>query len=187
MTFYQMDVKITLLNGVLMEEVYVTQPNGFVYQDHPKYVNRLKKALYGLKQAPRAWYDILSKFLLSHKFLKGVVDPTLFMRKEGKDILLVQINVDNIIFASINTELCDTFENIMSSKFKMSMIGKLSFFLGLQISQNLRGIFINQSTYAFQIIKKYGMESNDPVDTLMVERTKLDEDPQGIPVDPTRY
>ncbi|GJR24735.1 retrovirus-related pol polyprotein from transposon TNT 1-94 [Tanacetum coccineum] len=187
MTFYQMDVKTTLLNDVLREEVYVTQPEGFVYQDHPKYVNRLKKALYGLKQAPRAWYNMLLKFLLSHKFSKGVVDPTLFTRKEGKDILLVQINVDNIIFASINTKLCDTFENIMSSKFKMWMIEKLSFFLGLQISQNLRGIFINQSTYALQIIKKYGMESNDPVDTLMVERTKLDEDPQRIPVDPTCY
>ncbi|GKE55018.1 retrovirus-related pol polyprotein from transposon TNT 1-94 [Tanacetum coccineum] len=73
---------------VLREEVYVSQPEGFIDQDHPNYVYRPKKALYGLKQAPRAWYDLMSKFLLSQKFSKGDVDPTLFTRKEGKDILL---------------------------------------------------------------------------------------------------
>ncbi|GKE09825.1 retrovirus-related pol polyprotein from transposon TNT 1-94, partial [Tanacetum coccineum] len=121
------------------------------------------------------------------KFFKGTVDPTLFTRKEGKDTLLVQIYVDDISFASTDLDLCDTFANIMSSKFKMSMMGKMSFFLGLQISQSPRGIFINQSKYALEILKKYGMESSDPVDTPMVERTKLDEDLQGIPVDPTCY
>ncbi|GJR57846.1 retrovirus-related pol polyprotein from transposon TNT 1-94 [Tanacetum coccineum] len=187
MTVYQMDVKTAFLNGVLSEEVYISQPEGFVDQDHPNYVYRLKKALYGLKQAPRAWYDMLSKFLLSQKFSKGAVDPTLFTRKEGKDILLVQIYVDDIIFASTNPEFCELFANETSLKFKMSMMEKMSFFLRLQISQNPRGIFINQSIYALQIIKKYGMDSSDPIDTPMVERTKLDEDPQGIPVDPTRY
>ncbi|GKE78863.1 retrovirus-related pol polyprotein from transposon TNT 1-94 [Tanacetum coccineum] len=150
MTIYQMDVKTAFLNGVLREEVYVSQLEGFVDQDHHNYVYRLKKTLYRLKQAPRAWYDMLSKFLLSQQFSKGDVDLTLFTMKEEKDILLVKIYVDDIIFASTNTELCDTFANIMSSKFKMSIMGKLSFFLGLQISQNPR-------------------------------------DPQGIPVDPTRY
>ncbi|GKA24485.1 retrovirus-related pol polyprotein from transposon TNT 1-94 [Tanacetum coccineum] len=133
------------------------------------------------------WYDMLSKFLLSQKFSKGVVDPTLFTRKEGKDILLVQIYVDDIIFAFTNLEFYEIFAKEMSSKFKMSMMEKMSFFLELQISQNPRGIFINQSTYALEMIKKYGMESSDPVDTPMVKRTKLDEDPQRIPVDPTRY
>ncbi|GKE47772.1 retrovirus-related pol polyprotein from transposon TNT 1-94, partial [Tanacetum coccineum] len=126
-------------------------------------------------------------FLLSQEFSKGVVDPTLFTRKEGNDILLVKIYVDDIIFASTDPDLYDTFSNRMSSKFKMSMMGKMSFFLGLQISQSPGGIFINQSKYALEILKKYGMESSDLVDTPLVERTKLDEDLQGIPVDPTRY
>ncbi|GJQ93909.1 retrovirus-related pol polyprotein from transposon TNT 1-94 [Tanacetum coccineum] len=91
MTIYQMDVKTTFLNGELKEEVYVSQPEGFVDPDHPTHVYRLKKALYGLKQAPRAWYYTLSRFLLDNKFSKGVVDPTLFTRKTGKHILLVQI------------------------------------------------------------------------------------------------
>ncbi|GKE52705.1 retrovirus-related pol polyprotein from transposon TNT 1-94 [Tanacetum coccineum] len=90
---------------------------GFVDPDHLIHVYRLKKALYGLKQAPRAWYDTLSRFLLDNKFSKGAVDPTLFTRKIGKHILLVQIYVDDIIFASTDPKACDIFSNEMSSKF----------------------------------------------------------------------
>ncbi|GJS26184.1 retrovirus-related pol polyprotein from transposon TNT 1-94 [Tanacetum coccineum] len=186
MTIYQMDVKTAFLNGELKEEVYVSQPEGFVDPDHPTHVYRLKKALYGLKQAPRAWYDTLSWFLLDNKFSKGAVDPTLFTRKIGKHILLVQIYVDDIIFASTDPKACDIFSNEMSSKFQMSMMGQMSFFLGLQVSQNPEGIFINQSKFALEILKKFGMDSCDPVDTPMVDRLKLDEDPLGIPVDQTQ-
>ncbi|GJU42189.1 retrovirus-related pol polyprotein from transposon TNT 1-94 [Tanacetum coccineum] len=185
MTVYQMDVKTAFLNGELKEEVYVSQPEGFVDPDRPHHVYRLKKALYGLKQAPRAWYDTLSKFLLAQGFSKGVVDPTLFIRKTGKHTLHVQIYVDDIIFASTDPKDCDRFSNEMSSKFQMSMMGQISFFLGLQISQNPRGIFINQSKYANEILKKFDLHKSDPVDTPMVERTKLDEDLSGIPVDQT--
>ncbi|GJS39754.1 retrovirus-related pol polyprotein from transposon TNT 1-94 [Tanacetum coccineum] len=187
MTVYQMDVKTAFLNGELKEEVYVSQPEGFVDPDRPHHVYRLKKALYGLKQAPRAWYDTLSKFLLAQGFSKGVVDPTLFIRKTGKHTLHVQIYVDDIIFASTDPKDCDRFSNEMSSKFQMSMMGQISFFLGLQISQNPRGIFINQSKYANEILKKFDLHKSDHVDTLMVERTKLDEDLSGIPVDQTQY
>ncbi|GJY69141.1 retrovirus-related pol polyprotein from transposon TNT 1-94 [Tanacetum coccineum] len=137
MIVYQMDVNLVFLNGILREEVYVSQLDGFVDQDNPNHVYKLKKALYGLKQAPRAWYDLLSSFLLSQKFSKGAVDPTLFTQKEGKDILL------------------------------MSMMGKMSIFLGRQISQSPKGIFLNQSKYDLEIINKYGMETSDPVDTPM--------------------
>ncbi|GJS74098.1 retrovirus-related pol polyprotein from transposon TNT 1-94 [Tanacetum coccineum] len=163
MIIYQMDVKMAFLNGELKEEDYVSQSEGFVDQDNPSHVYKLKKALYGLKQAPRAWYDMLSSFLISQQFSKGVVDPTLFTRHAGNDILL------------------------MTNKFKMSMMGKMSFFLGLQISQSPRGIFINQSKYASEIVKKYGLHSTDSVDTPMIENKKLDEDLQGKPVDATLY
>ncbi|GJW13776.1 retrovirus-related pol polyprotein from transposon TNT 1-94 [Tanacetum coccineum] len=152
MTIYQMDVKTAFLNGELRDEVYVSQPEGFIDQDNPTHVYKLKKALYDLKQAPCAWYDMLSSFLLSQKFSKGAVDPTLFTRKEGKHILRVQIYVDDIIFASTDPSLCDIFADIMSSKFEMSMMGKI-----------------------------------DPVDTPMVDQTKLDEDLQGKTVEPTLY
>nr|GEZ03784.1 hypothetical protein [Tanacetum cinerariifolium] len=75
----------------------------------------------------------------------------------------------------------------MSSTFKLLMMGQMSFFLGLQVSQNLRGIFINQSKYALEILKKYGLKSSASVDTPMVEKMKLDEDRQGKLVDPTRF
>ncbi|GJR44013.1 retrovirus-related pol polyprotein from transposon TNT 1-94 [Tanacetum coccineum] len=265
--------------------------------DNPSHVYKLKKALYSLKQAPCAWYDMLSSFLISRHFSKGVVDPTLFTRKAGNDLLLVQIYVDDIIFASTNTAMCNEFANLMTTnntvdtpmveKSKLDedlqgklvdatlycgMIGKrvslglcfiaifivaamvgnitagilfachgsgdlhdlsqkghgwkelkenintafrcwlnmvarltcvvdptlftwkaghdlllISFFLGLQISQSPRDIFLNQSKYAFEIIKKYGMLTSDSVDTPMVEKSKLDEDLQGKPVDATLY
>nr|GEU52261.1 hypothetical protein [Tanacetum cinerariifolium] len=120
MVVYQMDVKTAFLNGNLREEVYVSQPDGFVDSDNPNHVYKLKKALYRLKQAPRTWYDMLSLFLLSQDFSKGSVDPTLFIRRNGNDLLL-----------------------------------------------NPRGIFINQSKYALESVKKYDFESCDPVDTPM--------------------
>ncbi|GKD21159.1 retrovirus-related pol polyprotein from transposon TNT 1-94 [Tanacetum coccineum] len=187
MIIYQIDVKTAFLNGDLQEEVFVSQPEGFEDQDNPTHVYRLKKALYGLKQAPRAWYDTLSKFLLANNFFKGAVDPTLFTRKSGKHILLVQIYVDDIIFASTDHNACHIFSKEMSSKFQMSMMGQMSFFLGLQVSQSPRGIFINQAKYALETLKKYGMDLSDPVDTPMVDRLKLDEDLMGIPVDQTRF
>ncbi|GKC49174.1 retrovirus-related pol polyprotein from transposon TNT 1-94 [Tanacetum coccineum] len=128
MTIYQMDVKTDFLNGKLKEVVYISQLEGFVDQDNPSHVYKLKKALYGLKQAPCAWYDMLSSFLISQQFSKG-----------------------------------------------------------LQISQSPRGIFINQSKYASEIVKKYGLHSTDSVDTPMIENKKLDEDLQGKQVDATLY
>ncbi|GKC64378.1 retrovirus-related pol polyprotein from transposon TNT 1-94, partial [Tanacetum coccineum] len=137
------------------EEVYVNQPDGFVDPYHPDKVYRLKKVLYGLKQAPRAWYDELSNFLVSKVFSKGSIDPTLFITKHGEDILLVQIYVDDIIFSSTNPKLSKQFGKLMHSKFNMSMMGELKFFLGIQIHQSPRGIFINQAKYAQEILKKH--------------------------------
>ncbi|GKA09177.1 retrovirus-related pol polyprotein from transposon TNT 1-94 [Tanacetum coccineum] len=112
MIVYQMDVKTAFLNDILREEVYVSQPDGFVDQDNPNHVNKLKKVL---------WV-----------------------------------------------------EKVLGAR-------------GLQISQSPRGIFINQSKYALESLRKYGMESSDPMDTPMVEKSKPDEDTQGKAVDPTHY
>nr|GEX50963.1 hypothetical protein [Tanacetum cinerariifolium] len=143
MVVYQMDVKTVFLNGNLQEEVYVSQSDGFVDPDNRNHVYKLKKALYGLKQAPRAWYDMLSSFLISQDFSKGLVDSTLFICRNGNDLIL--------------------------------------------ISQSPRGIFINQSKYALKSLKKYDFESCDPVDTPMVEKSKLDKDKEGKAVDLSHY
>nr|GEX66734.1 retrovirus-related Pol polyprotein from transposon TNT 1-94 [Tanacetum cinerariifolium] len=147
---YQMDVKTAFLNGPLKEEIYVAQPDGFVDLDHPKKVYRLRKALYGLKQAPRVWYDELSKFLTSKGFTKGKIDPTLFTIRYEEDILLVQIYVDDIIFGSTNPKYTKRFEKLMHSRFEMSLMGEMKFFLALQIHQSPHGIFINRAKYALE-------------------------------------
>nr|GEY49790.1 retrovirus-related Pol polyprotein from transposon TNT 1-94 [Tanacetum cinerariifolium] len=168
------------------EEVYVNQPVGFVDPYHPDQVYRLKKALYELKQAPRAWYDELSNFLVSKGFTKGSVDPTLFITKHRGDILLMQIYVDDIIFGSTNPNLSKRFEKLMHSKFEMSMMGELKFFLGIQIHQSPHGIFIKQAKYAQEILKKHGMTSCDSVGTPMATK-HLDADLSGTPIDQIKY
>ncbi|GKC55584.1 retrovirus-related pol polyprotein from transposon TNT 1-94 [Tanacetum coccineum] len=95
MVVYQMDVKTAFLNGNLWEEVYVSQPDGFVDKDNPNHVYKLKKALYGLKQAPRVWYDMLSSFLISQDFSKGSVDPSLFISAESARITLYKLLISN--------------------------------------------------------------------------------------------
>ncbi|GJV42246.1 retrovirus-related pol polyprotein from transposon TNT 1-94 [Tanacetum coccineum] len=159
MVIFQMDVKTAFLNGELNEVVYVSQPEGFVDPEHPSHVYRLKKALYGLKNAPLPC----------------------------KHILLVPRYVDDIIFASTNPKACKLFAFEMNSTFKMSMMGQMSFFLGLQVSQSPRGIFINQSKYAQEILKKFGFDTCTPIDTPMAERPDLDEDKGGKLIDPTRF
>ncbi len=108
-----MDVKSAFLNGYINEEVYVVQPPSFENHQYPNHVYKLNKALYGLKQAPRAWYERLSKFLLDHEFSRWNVDTTLFLKKKNKDMLVVQIYVDDIIFGATNNRLCEEFADLM--------------------------------------------------------------------------
>nr|GEW04448.1 hypothetical protein [Tanacetum cinerariifolium] len=131
MVVYQMDVKTALLNGNLREEVYVSQPDGFVDPDNLNHMYMLKKVLYGFKQAPLAWYNMLSSFMISQDFCKGLVDPTLFIHRNDNDLLL--------------------------------------------------------SKYALESLKKYGFESCDPVDTPIMEKSKLNEHKEGKAVDPSYY
>ncbi|GJX72057.1 retrovirus-related pol polyprotein from transposon TNT 1-94 [Tanacetum coccineum] len=150
---FQMDVKTAFLNGPLKEEVYVSQPEGFIDSKFPNHVYGLKKALYGLKQAPRAWYDKLSSFLIEHGF---------------------------------NKDFSKRFANLMKNNFEMSMMGELKFFLGLQVHQSPRGIFISQSQYAIELLKKHGLDECVSMSTPMATE-RLDADLQGTPTDQTTY
>ena len=126
-----MDVKTAFLNGYLDKEVFVEQTPGFVDIVQPDHVYKLDKALNGMKQAPRAWYERLNRFLLSKGYKRREEDKTLFTLKRGNYILLVQVYLDDIIFGSTNPDLVAGFEKLMASEFEMSMIGELTFFLGL--------------------------------------------------------
>ncbi|GJT29261.1 putative ribonuclease H-like domain-containing protein, partial [Tanacetum coccineum] len=129
---YQMDVKSAFLYGIIDEEVYVSQPPGFVDPKFPKKVYKVMKALYGLHQVPKAWYATLSTLLLKNRYRRGTIDKTLFIKKDKNDIMLVQIYVEDIIFGSTKRSWCDEFEALMKSRFQMSSMGKLTFFLRLQ-------------------------------------------------------
>ncbi|KAJ9536421.1 hypothetical protein OSB04_un000398, partial [Centaurea solstitialis] len=187
MTVYQMDVKCAFLNGVLQEEVYLEQPEGFVDPRYPNHVYVLDKALYGLKQAPRAWYETLTNYLLGVGYKKGTIDPTLFLRRSGSDLIIVQIYMDDIIFASTKPEMCQEFENTMKSQFKMSMMGELTFFLGLQVRQCPDGIFINQSKYVHDLLKRFDFGGSNSAATPMPKNFQLNADSSGKPVDQKTY
>nr|GEU94751.1 hypothetical protein [Tanacetum cinerariifolium] len=186
-TVYQMNVKTAFLNKILKEEVYVGQPLGFVSTQYPDHVCALDKSLYGLKQAPRAWYDVLLQFLIDSGFQKGSIDTTLFIKKKGKHTMLIQIYVKDNIFGSTNPKYCIKFSDLMVKRFEMSMMGEMKFFLMLQVNQFSNGIFINQSKYILDILKRFRMENCDTVPSPMVEQAKLKLDLVGKPVDHTNY
>ncbi|GJW68812.1 putative ribonuclease H-like domain-containing protein [Tanacetum coccineum] len=184
---YQMDVKSAFLYGTIDEEVYVSQPPGFVDPDHPKKVYKVVKALYGLHQAPRAWYATLSTFLEKHGYKRGTIDKTLFIKRDKKDIMLVQVYVDDIIFGSTKKSWCDEFEALMKSRFQMSSMGELTFFLGLQVKQNKEGIFISQDKYVAEILKKFDLVSVKTAITPMETKVALTKDEEAVDVDVHLY
>ncbi|KAJ9548149.1 hypothetical protein OSB04_020692 [Centaurea solstitialis] len=176
---YQMDVKSAFLNGKLAEEVYVAQPPGFTNPKHPNHVYKQNKALYGLKQAPRAWYETLSNFLIAEGFTRGKIDSTLFVKSYKDHVFLAQIYVDDIIFGSMKAKLCKKFESLMQSQYKMSMMGELTYFLGLQVKQSEKGIFIFQGKYVRDMLKKFDLTTCSEMKTPMAPPLKLDKDSNG--------
>ncbi|GJU23973.1 putative ribonuclease H-like domain-containing protein [Tanacetum coccineum] len=184
---YQMDVKSAFLYGKIDEEVYVSQPPGFVDPKFPKKVYKVVKALYGLHQAPRAWYATLSTFLLKSGYKRGTIDKTLFIKKNKNDIMLVQVYVDDIIFGSTKRSWCDEFEALMKSRFQMSSMGELTFFLGLQVKQKEDGIFISQDKYVAEILKKFDFASVKTASTPIKTQKPLVKDEEVADVDVHLY
>jgi hypothetical protein len=143
-----MDIKSSFLNGELEEEVYIEQPEGFQLSENIDYVCKLKKALYGLKQTPRAWYFKLDKYLQQAWFRKGSADNNLYIKVSQGNILLIEVYVDDIIFGSDDDRLSQKFAKDMQNEFEMSLLGELSFFLGLQIRpKQPRNFYFSNQVY----------------------------------------
>lgn len=170
---FQMDVKSAFLNENLKEAVYVKQPPSFEDVDFPHHVLKLDKSLYGLKQAPRAWYEKLSKFLMENGFKRRKIDNTLFLKTRVSSLLIVQMYVDDLIFRATFESLCEEFGKLMGSKFEMSLMGELRFFLGLQIKQASQGTMICQEKYIKELLKKYNMGDAEPINTLIGTSSKI--------------
>jgi hypothetical protein len=182
-----MDVKSALLNGVLEEEVYVRQPPGFESEKFSHRLYKLRKALYGLKQAPRSWYGRLRGFLFDRIFKTGKIDQTLFLLRQGRDILIVLVYMDDIVFGGSSNSLVARFAEDMSREFERSMIGELQFFLGLQIKQSNEGTFVHQAKYTKVIVRKFKMADSKAMTTPMSLTTALDADEEGEHVDQKEY
>jgi hypothetical protein len=184
---YQMDVKSAFLNRPIKEEVYVKQPSSFEDEEYPNHVYKLHKALYGLKQAPRAWHECLRDFLIKNGFRIGKSDSTLFIRKIVKDLFVCQIYVDDIIFGSTNASFCEVFSKIMTDRYEMSMMRELNYFLGFQIKQLEDSMFISQTKYTHDLLKKFGMDKVKHIKTLMSTNGHLYFDMGGKSVDQKVY
>eukprot|EP00253_Pinus_taeda_P027160 PITA_27160 len=158
-----MDVKSVFLNGDLEEEFYIEHLEGFILGNDAKIVCMLKKALYGLKWAPRAWCYCLDKYLQQQGFKKGSADNNLYTNIVNDKLLIIVVYVDDIIFGSNEESMSQNFSSVMQQEFEMSLLGELTYFLGLQVQQTKDGVFLSQTKYLKQMLKKYRMEYSKPV------------------------
>ena len=171
---FQLDVKSAFLNGDLQEEVYVDQPQGFTKKGEEHKVFKLHKALYGLKQAPRAWYGKIDSFFAQNNFTRSENEPTLYVkRRDESEFLIVCLYVDDIIYLSSSSSMLTEFKESMMQQFEMTDLGRLKYFLGLEISQDESGIFMSQKKYATELLKKFNIRFEDGAKTPMNTGEKL--------------
>jgi transposase InsO family protein len=187
-TVFQLDVKSAFLHGDLSEDVYVAQPPGYEQKGFEHKVYKLKKALYGLKQAPRAWYSRIESYFLKEKFTKCPHEHTLFIKqsKEGK-LLIVCLYVDDLIYTGDDESMCRNFKQSMMTEFEMTDLGKMSYFLGLEVLQSSTGISISQRKYAQEVLERFKMDQCNAVHNPIVPGFKIMKDERGVEVDSTLF
>ncbi|GJZ76942.1 putative ribonuclease H-like domain-containing protein [Tanacetum coccineum] len=179
---------VARIEAIRLFLAYASFMGFIVYQmDVPDKIYKVEKALYGLHQAPKAWYETLSTYLLKNRFRRGIIDKTLFIKKDKGDILLVQVYVDDINFGSTKKSLCTKFESLMHKKFQMSSMGGLTLFLGLQVMQRDDGIFISQDKYVADILKKFDFSSVKTASTPIETNKALHKDEEAEDVDVHLY
>ncbi|GJP86258.1 hypothetical protein CLOP_g16302 [Closterium sp. NIES-67] len=171
----QMDIVTAFLNGIIMEEVYMKQPEGL--DDGSGRVCRLKKAIYGLKQAPRAWYHKLEEALLAGGFKKSECDPSLFLLQEKDEILMLLVYVDDILLFSASTALLDSAEQMLEMQFKCSKMGEVKYYLGMHVERDVeKGVLrLHQRKYCEGLAEKYGLQDGGKLATPL---------PSGFTVEP---
>ena len=160
-----MDAKFSFLNGVLQEEVYIDQPQGYVKKNEENKVYRLKKALYGLKQALRAWYSRIDNYFKKMGFKRCPFENTLYIKENKGNILIIGLYVDDLIFTGNNHYEIEEFRKNMMQEFEMTDLGLLHYFLGIEVKQDENGIFISREKYARDLMKKFRMEDVKPSST----------------------
>ena len=164
---HHLDVKAPFLHGELKETVYVSQPEGFEKKGYEKKVYKLNKALYGLSQAPRAWNNKLNQILMELKFNKCTKEPSVYRKNIKGELLVVAVYVDDLFVTGTSKKLIDEFKKSMARNFDMSDLGRLTYYLGMEVVQYDQGITLNQSRYAKKILENAGMAKCNPVQAPM--------------------
>ncbi|RVX05810.1 Retrovirus-related Pol polyprotein from transposon TNT 1-94 [Vitis vinifera] len=185
---YQLDIKNAFLHGDLVEEVYMEQPPGFVAQGESGLVCRLRRSLYGLKQSPRAWFGLFSSVVQEFGMLCSTSDHSVFYHHNslGQCIYLV-VYVDDIVITGSDQDGIQKLKQHLFTHFQTKDLGKLKYFLGIEIAQSSSGVVLSQRKYALDILEETGMLDCKPVDTPMDPNVKLVPG-QGEPLgDPGRY
>lgn len=157
-----LDVKTSFLNGEIQEEVYVTQPEGFVKRGKEHLVYRLLKVRYGLRQAPWAWYLKLNKSLEDLGFVRCPYEQAVYTRKVGTEVIIIAVYVDDLLVTGSSSLVIKEFKEQMGCKFDISDLGKLSYYLGIEVEQGNRYIHLKQTGYARKILEKAGMADCNP-------------------------
>lgn len=184
---HHMDVKSALLNGDLQEEVFVEQPPGFLITGKEHQVYKLHKALYGLHQAPRACNLKLDDSLASRGFKRSPSDHAIYCRGAGSERLVLGVYVDDLVITGSNSSGIQKFKKEMTELFKMSDLGLLHYYLGIEVKQQVDGISLSQSNYAAKILEKAGMSDCNPCKIPKEPRLKLSMESTSPPVDATMY
>jgi hypothetical protein len=184
---HHLDVKSAFLNGELKEEVYVAQPPGFAKSGSEGKVLRLHKALYGLRQAPRAWNAKLDTSLARLGFVKCPSDHAVYTRRKDGGRLLLGVYVDDLIITGTSTAAIGEFKQEMTSLFRMSDLGLLSYYLGIEVTQRPGCIRLGQAAYAEKLLDRMGMSDCNSTAAPMELRLKLSKNGTGTAVDPSLY
>jgi hypothetical protein len=171
---HQMDVKTACLNGGLKENLFMSQPEGFVVKEQEQKVCKLIKSLYGLKQAPRAWYEKLIEHLLKLNFKHfNIDDATLFVKKVGKNVVCLVVYVDDLLITKTNESYIASIKKGLKKDFKMKDLGHLHYYLGIEVIQNPKYIFISRKKYIRELLNKFDMVECNRVYTPMEHNLKL--------------
>ena len=165
---YQFDVKNAFLHGDLEEEVYMESPPGFSQDFKPEEGCRLKRALYGLKQSPRAWFGRFTLAMKKYGYHQSNSDHTLFLKERGNLITCLIIYVDDMIITGSDKEEIEALKEKLFKEFDMKDLGRLKYFLGIEVLRSRRGIFISQKKYILDLLAETGLIDCKPADTPMV-------------------
>jgi len=183
---HQMDVHNAFLHGDLDKEVYMSLPLGFRAPKSTK-VCRLQKSLYGLKQAPWQWFAKLSSKLLEYGFVRSYTDYSLFTYKKRDSYMELLVYMDDLILTGNNAATCAEFKIYLNNCFHIKDLGLLKYFLGIEVVQNPKGLFLSQRKYALEIIDECGLLGANPIDFALETNHKLASISSQLHHDPTQY